>query len=155
MVFGLGCWWSTETLQRDLTILQGDQTARAQTLLQLQKKLATLVGLEEQKKMLMKSLESMNGKTESVHNSADVLDGIGRSVENLQIWLEKVQIEHGAVEIQGRSFSVEDVGKCLDRLESILPFQGISQVEIHDYAQEAPANFSFFIRFSIHGNQRA
>lgn len=139
-------------LQGNLEVLQEDKASKGQTLLKLQKKLATLVLLEKQKNMLMKSLEGMNGKSELVPNSADLLEGIGHSLENLQIWFLKVQIGHGMVEIHGKSLSVEDVGKCLDRLESILPFQGIPQVEIHDHTQESTANFSFFIRFSIPGN---
>jgi hypothetical protein len=79
-----------------------------------------------------------------------VLDGISRSVEGLDVWLDQVQIVDQVVELRGQSLALPDIGKYIDALENHRVITELPVVEILEQADpEGEMVFSFMIRFVV------
>jgi Tfp pilus assembly protein PilN len=148
-LIGIGCWWWTTVLtDRVETILQ-EKSEKTQQLSKLKREWSGLQQVEQQAQALMVSLEQWKRLSQGVPNRSALFEALGRTLLDLNIWLDKIQVENERVEIHGQSFMAEDVGRWSDRLESELATHGISIMEILEHHQESGNIYSFVIQFTV------
>ena len=79
-----------------------------------------------------------------------LLDGVSRSVEGLDIWLDRLHMVDQLVELHGQSFALEEIGKYIDALENHGVITSLPVVEILDQeGRDSAEFFSFMIRFVL------
>jgi hypothetical protein len=79
-----------------------------------------------------------------------LLDGVSRSVDELEIWLDRVQMVDQDVEVRGQAFAMKEIGKYIDALENHQVITVLPVVEILDQNDsEDEKVFSFMIRFVL------
>ena len=76
-----------------------------------------------------------------------------RGLDELRIWLKRVEVQGDTVEILGQSLKMHDVGKFLDVLEESQIIRGVPFVEIRDVQEGKKGLYAFRIRFAV--NPRA
>ena len=146
-----GVWW-TQELQNERERLVQEKTVAAQKLSGSRETLERLSQVKAQTEGMMASLRALQKANPASRNPADVMDVIGQSLQNLQVWLDALQIEGKTIEIHGQAYLIGDVGACLDRLEQALPLGDLPFLEIQEGATEAAAPYSFIIRLSLQEN---
>jgi Tfp pilus assembly protein PilN len=149
MGVGAASWWWTQSLQEEVDSLLQGKLVKTQSLVQMQERLKNMERYDEQKKLLMTSVERINGQEKEKVWPVTLLDGISRSADGLDIWLERVQLEAQVVELHGQSLGLEDIGKFIEGLENDQFIMSLPVVEILDPPEEESEAFPFMIRFVL------
>ena len=144
---GVVSWWWTQSLQQQVDVLLQEKMVKTQSLVRLQETLKQMESYGEQKKMLMASVEQIRSQEKEKAWPVTLLDGISRSVDGLDIWLERVQLEAKVVELHGQSLGLEGIGKFIEALENDQVIISLPVVEILDRPEGELEAFSFMIRF--------
>jgi Tfp pilus assembly protein PilN len=147
MGVGVGSWWWTQSLQEEVDSLLQEKLVKTQSLVPLQERLKNMERYDEQKKLLMTSVERISGQEEEKVWPVTLLDGISRSADGLDIWLERVQLEAQIVELHGQSLNMEDIGKFIEGLENDQFIMSLPVVEILDPSEKKSETLPFMIRF--------
>ena len=142
-------------------VVDSDQTTRIEYLLQeknvqtqsLAKTQTTLSRLEQyqkEKQLLRGSYEKMHAQELRKKQPMVLLDGVSRSVDGLDIWLDHVQMVDQVVELRGQSFALQEIGKYIDALENDQVITSLPVVEILDKKdRDGEMVFSFIVRFVL------
>jgi Tfp pilus assembly protein PilN len=144
---GTATWWWTQFLQEQRDALLYERMLKTQSLVHMQERLKTMERVGEQKKLLMSWVEQINDQEKEKARPVALLDGINQSVDRLNIWLERVQLEAQVVELHGQSLDLEDIGKFIESLENDQVIRSLPVVEIQDRPEGDSATYSFMIRF--------
>lgn len=143
-------WWWIEIKQQELEYLLQEKNIRVQSLAEIQATLNQLQRYQEEKVLLSGSLQVIYAQELSKKQPMVVLDGVSRSVDGLDIWLDRVQIVDQVVELRGQSFSLQEIGKYIDVLESQQVLTSLPVIEILDQqGRDREKLFSFMIRFAL------
>jgi Tfp pilus assembly protein PilN len=151
MVMGVGMvsWWWTQSLQQQVDGLRQERMITIQTLRQMQEKLKSTERYDEQRRLLVMSLERIRGQEKEKAWPVVLLDGISKGLNELEIWLERVQFEGPVVELQGQSLGLEDIGHFIEVLENDQIIMSAPVVEILDGREGDSEVFPFMIRFVL------
>lgn len=147
MGVGVGSWWWTNSLQEQVDALLQEKIIKMQTLVRIKERLHNVERYTEQKALLMASVERISAQEKEKAWPVAVLNGVSRNVEELDIWLERVQLESRVVELHGQSLALEDIGKFMEALENDRIIMSLPVVEILDRPGGESDAFSFLIRF--------
>ncbi len=113
----------------------------------MQERLKKLEHLSEQKQLLMNWVERMDNQEKEKAWPIVLLDEMSQGIDDLDIWLERVQLEAQVVELHGQSLTVEDVGKFIEKLEKDQVIRSLPVVEIQNRPEGISEAYSFLIRF--------
>jgi Tfp pilus assembly protein PilN len=147
MGVGVASWWWTQSLQQQLDFLIQEKMVKTQSVVRLQERLRNVERYGEQKKLLMTSVERISGQEKKKAWPVALLDGVSRSIDGLDIWLERVQFEAQIVELHGQSLDLEGTGKFIEALENNKVIMSVPVVEILDRPEGESEAFPFVIRF--------
>ena len=147
MGVGVASWWWTQSLQQQVDSLLQEKMVKTQSLGRMQERLRNMERYGEQKKLLMTSVERISGQEKEKAWPVALLDGVSRSIDGLDIWLERVQLEAQIVELHGQSLDLEDIGKFIEALENDRVIMSVPVVEILDRPEGESEAFPFVIRF--------
>lgn len=144
---GVGSWWWTQSLQQEVDFLLQEKMVKSQSLDRLKNQLEHMEGYAEEKKVLMTSVERLSGQEKEKAWPVILLNGISQSINGLDIWLERIQIEAQIVELQGKSLGLEDIGEFIEALEHARVIMSFPVVETLDPSEANSEIYSFMIRF--------
>jgi hypothetical protein len=144
---GVGSWWWTQSLQQQVDSLLHEKMVKSQSLVRLKNKLENMEGYAEEKKVLLTSVERLSGQEKEKAWPVILLNGISQSINELDIWLERIQIEAQIVELKGKSLGLEDIGEFIEALEHARVIMSFPVVETLDPPEANSEIFSFMIRF--------
>jgi Tfp pilus assembly protein PilN len=147
MGFGVASWWWTNSLQGQVDALLQEKMIKMQALVRIKERLHNVKSYNEQKALLMTSVERLSVQEKEKAWPVALLDGVSRNVGELDIWLERVQLESRVVELHGQSLALEDIGKFMEALENDRIIMSLPVVEILDHQGGESEAFSFLIRF--------
>lgn len=147
MGFVVSSWWWTASLQEQVDALLQEKVVKMQALVRMKERLENLERYNEQKSLLINSIERIKVQDKEKAGPVTLLDGLSRNVGELDIWLERMQLESRMVELQGQSLSLEDIGKFMEALENDRIIRSLPVVEIFDRPEGGSNDFSFLIRF--------
>ncbi len=150
MGFGVASWWWTKSLQEQVDALLQEKIAKMQALVRIKERLHKLHNVEsynEQKALLLTSVERFSDQEKEKAWPVALLDGVSRNVGELAIWLDRVQLESRVVELHGQSLALEDIGKFMEALENDRIIMSLPVVEILERPEGESEAFSFLIRF--------
>ena len=145
---GLASWWWTMGKQYEYDALLQEREAQARSLAKIKTSLNRLERYQEEKLRLGGSFEAMHAQELGRTQPMSLLDGVSRSGEGLDIWLDRLHMVDQLVELHGQSFVLEEIAKYIDALENRGVITSLPVVEILD--QEGNDNsklYSFMIRF--------
>ena len=143
-------WWWIQIKQQELEYLIQEKNIQVQSLAEIQATLNQLQRYQEEKVLLSGSLQVIYAQELSKKQPMVVLNGVSRSVDGLDIWLDRVQIVDQVVELRGQSFSLQEIGKYIDVLESQQVLTSLPVIEILDQqGRDREKLFSFMIRFAL------
>ncbi len=147
---GLASWWWTQVKQDEYDAVVQEKYVQAQSLAATQTSLNRLERYQEEKRRLGGSLEAMDAQEFNRKHPMSLLDGVSRSVEGLDIWLDRLHMVDQLVELHGQSFALEEIGKYIDALENHGVITSLPVVEILDQeGRDSAEFFSFMIRFVL------
>ncbi len=143
-------WWWTSIRQIEYESLLQEKHVQSQSFVMVQSTLTRLEHFREEKQLLRDAVKNLEIERFGRAKSIVLLDGISRSVDGLEIWLDGVQLVEQVVELRGQSFALADIGKFIDALENQQVISSLPVVEILD--QKKPNGekiFSFMLRFTF------
>jgi hypothetical protein len=147
---GVASWWWTQIKQQEYEYLLQEKNVQAQSLEKIQTTLNWLEKLQKEKQFLSGSYEEMYAQELGKKQPMALLEGVSRSVEGIDIWLDHVQMVDRIVELRGQSFALQEIGKYIDTLESHQLITSLPVVEILDQKDNDGGKvFSFIIRFVL------
>ncbi len=149
---GGGSWWWTDSLQARVGELQEDKQVIAADLNNIGQQLEGREGEMDRYNRYLQVAQEMYG----VKNTGwplMLMDEMSRGLDELRIWLKRVEVQGDTVEILGQSLKMNDVGKFLDVLEESQIIEGVPFVEIRDVQEGKRGLYAFRIRFAV--NPRA
>ena len=152
LCFGIGVasWWWTQIQQQEYENLLQEKQAQTQSLVKLQTTLSRLERYQEEKLRLSDALEAIHVQELGKNQPLALLDGVSRSVDGLDVWLDNVQMVDQVVELRGRSFALKEIGKYIDALENHHVITSLPVIEILDQKdRERGKVFSFMVRFVL------
>jgi Tfp pilus assembly protein PilN len=144
---GVASWWWTKSLQDQVDALLQEKIIKMQNLVRIKERFHNVEHYAEQKSLLMTSVERISDQEKEKAWPVAVLNGVSRNVEELDIWLERVQLESRVVELHGQSLALEDIGKFMEALENDRIIMSLPMVEILDRPGGESDAFPFLIRF--------
>ncbi len=145
---GVSSWWWTQIKQQELELLLQEKNVQTQSLAKIQTTLSRLEQYQKEKQLLSGSFEEMHAQELGKKQPMALLEGVSRSVEGLDIWLDHVQMVDKVVELRGQSFAIQEIGKYIDTLENHQLITSLPVVEILDQEdKDGEKVFSFIIRF--------
>lgn len=147
MGFGVASWWWTKSLQEQVDALLQEKIVKMQALVRIKERLHNVESYKEQKALLLTSVERLSDQEKEKAWPVALLDGVSRNVGELDIWLERVQLESRVVELHGQSLALEDIGKFMEALENDRIIMSLPVVEILERPGGKSEVFSFLIRF--------
>ena len=150
LVIGVMAWEWTQMQQEKYANLLQAKEVQSQSLAKTQKNLDLLEQYKEEKQRLGDMVQALYAQRIGKQQPMALLDGVGRSAEGLEVWLDRVQIVDQVVELNGQSLTLKDIGKYLDALEDLHIMAALPVVEIYDKKdKESGSLFSFMIRFTL------
>ncbi len=142
-------WW-TQTQQQNLERLLQEKHVQTQLLDENQATLGRLNEHQKERQRLRKSIEVMQSQQLGKIHPLALLDGVSRSADGLEMWLDHVQMTNQVVELRGQALALKDIGSFIDALESYQVVTSLPVVEILDRDdQKSGTLFSFMIRFVL------
>jgi uncharacterized protein HemX len=152
LCLGLGgsSWWWTQIKQQEIESLLQEKNVQTQSLAKVQTTLSRLEQYQKEKQLLRGSYEEIHAQELGKKQPMALLDGVSRSVDGLDIWLDHVQMVDQVVELRGQSFVLQEIGKYIDTLENHQVITSLPVVEILDQKdRDGEKVFSFIIRFVL------
>jgi len=147
---GVSSWWWTQSKQQEFEYLLQEKNVQMQSLAKIQTTLSRLEQYQKEKQLLRSSYEEMRAQELGKKQPIALLEGVSRSVEGLDIWLNHVQMVDQVVELRGQSFAFQEIGKYIDTLEKLQVITSLPVVEILDQEdRDGEKVFSFIIRFVL------
>jgi len=147
---GVSSWWWTQIKQQEFDYLLQEKNVQTQSLAKIQTTLSRLEQYQKEKQLLSVSYEEMHAQELGKKQPMALLEGVSRSVEGLDIWLDHVQMVDQVVELRGQSFAIQEIGKYIDTLENRQLITSLPVVEILDQEDKnGDKVFSFIIRFVL------
>ena len=148
LVIGVGsAWWTFSQHIEHEYLLQEKQTQR-QSLIKIKATLNRLEQYQEEKQRLSETFKARQAQELWKKQSMTLLDGVSRSVDGLEIWLDRMEMVDQIVELRGQSFALQEIGKYIDALENHQVITALPVVEILDQDDREDGKvFSFMIRF--------
>lgn len=147
---GVASWWWTQIKQQEMGFLLQEKNVQTQSLAKMQTTLSRLEQFQKEKHLLSGSYEEMYAEELGKNQPMALLEGVSRSVEGIDIWLNHVQMVDQVVELRGQSFAIQEIGKYIDTLENHQLITSLPVVEILDQEdKDGEKVFSFFIRFVL------
>jgi Tfp pilus assembly protein PilN len=147
---GVSSWWWTQIKQQEFKYLLQEKNVQTQSLAKIQTTLSRLEQYQKEKQLLRGSFEKMHAQELGKKQPMALLDGVSRSVDGLDIWLDHVQMVDQVVELRGQSFALQEIGKYIDALENHQVITSLPVVEILDQEDgDGGKVFSFVIRFVL------
>ena len=147
---GVSSWWWTQIKQQEFDYLLQEKNVQTQSLAKIQTTLSRLEQYQKEKQLLSGSYEEMHAQELGKKQPMALLEGVSRSVEGLDIWLDHVQMVDKVVELRGQSFAIQEIGKYIDTLENHQLITSLPVVEILDQEDKnGDKVFSFIIRFVL------
>ncbi|MDT3777650.1 hypothetical protein PJI16_08790 [Nitrospira sp. MA-1] len=147
MGFGGASWWWTKSLQEQVDALLQEKSVKMQALVRIKERLQNVESRKEQKALLMTSVGRLSDQEKEKAWPVALLDGVSRNVGDLDIWLERVQLESRMVELHGQSLALEDIVEFMEALENDRIIMSLPVVEIFERPEGESVAFSFLIRF--------
>ncbi|HNP59455.1 MAG TPA: hypothetical protein PKM72_01375 [Nitrospirales bacterium] len=147
MGFGGASWWWTKSLQEQVDALLQEKSVKMQALVRIKERLQNVESRKEQKALLMTSVGRLSDQEKEKAWPVALLDGVSRNVGDLDIWLERVQLESRMVELHGQSLALEDIVEFMEALENDRIIMSLPVVEILERPEGESVAFSFLIRF--------
>ncbi len=147
---GVGSWWWTYSQQQEHEYLLQEKQVQAQSLTKIKATLSRLEQYQEEKQRLSETFKARHAQESGKKQPMTLLDGVSRSVDGLEIWLDRVQMADQVVELRGQSFALKEIGKYVDALEKNQVITVLPVVEILDQDDREDGKvFSFMIRFVL------
>ncbi|MEX0829573.1 MAG: hypothetical protein WD032_04970 [Nitrospirales bacterium] len=147
---GMGSWWWTDSQQQRLEYLLQEKKNQTQSLTKITATLSRLEQYQEEKQRLNETYSARHASETGKKQPMTLLDGVSRSVDGLDIWLDRVEMVDQVVELRGQSFVLKEIVKYVDALESHQVITALPVVEILDQVDsEDEKIFSFMIRFVL------
>ena len=147
---GVSSWWWTQIKEQEFDYLLQEKNVQTQSLAKIQTTLSRLEQYQKEKQLLSGSYEEMHAQELGKKQPMALLEGVSRSVEGLDIWLDHVQMVDQVVELRGQSFALQEIGKYIDTLENHHLITSLPVVEILDQEdKDGEKVFSFIIRFVL------
>jgi len=147
---GVSSWWWTQMKQQEFAYLLKEKNVQTQSLEKVQMALSRLERYQKEKELLSGSYEEMHAQELRKKQPMALLDGVSRSVDGLDIWLDHVQMVDQVVELRGQSFALKEIGKYIDALESLQLITSLPVVEILDKKdRDEEMVFTFIVRFVL------
>lgn len=147
MGVGTASWWWTQSLRQQVDSLLQEKMVKTQSVVRMQERLRNMDRYGEQKKLLMISIERISDQEKKKAWPVALLNGVSRSIDGLDIWLERVQFEAQFVEMHGQSLDLEGIGNFIEALENHRVIMSVPVVEILDRPEGESEAFPFLIRF--------
>ena len=151
---GAGSWWLTDSLQARVDDLEEEKQVVAGNLLEIGRQLKGRDGDRAQYEHYLQIAQEIYG-AKNTDWPLTLMDEMSRGLEELGIWLNRVEVRGNTVEILGQSLKMNDVGKFLDVLETSQIIGGVPFVEIRDIQEGKKTLYSFHIRFAFNPRARA
>jgi hypothetical protein len=147
---GMASWWWTQNKQQEFEYLLQEEVVHTQSLAKVQARLDHLEQDQEEAQRLRVSFKERYAQEMSKKQPMFLLDGVSRSVDGLDMWLDHVQMVDQVVELRGQSFALKEIGAYIDALEKHHVMTSLPVVEILDQEdRERGQVFSFMIRFVL------
>jgi Tfp pilus assembly protein PilO len=146
---GITCWWWTQVLQQEVDFFLMEKTRKIQSLSAMHESVKKLEQFNEQKTLLLNWVERITNQEKEKAWPIFLLDEISQSIDRLDIWLERVQLEAQVVELYGQSLNVEDVSQFIEKLENDQVIRSLPVVEIHDRSVEHSEAFTFMSKWQF------
>jgi len=147
---GVGSWWWTYSQQQEYEYLLQEKRIQAQFFTKIKATLSRLEQYQEEKQHLSETFKARHAQESGKRQPMILLDGVSRSVDGLEIWLDRVEMVDQVVELRGQSFALKEIGKYIDALENHQVIKVLPVVEILDQDDREDGKvFSFMIRFVL------
>jgi hypothetical protein len=147
---GLVSWWWTQSQRQEYKDLLQQKHLHTQSFAEIQTTLGRLEKSQQEKQLLLDAVEALHLQQLVKKQPMALLDGVSRSVDGLEIWLDRVQMVNQVVELRGQSFVLKDIGIYMDALENHQMITSLPVLEIFDQEdREGEKGFSFMIRFTL------
>ena len=147
---GMASWWWTKSQEQEYANLLQEKHIQAQLLAKTHTTLSRLEQYRKERQLLHDAFEVIHTKKSEEKQPIALLNGVSRSVEGLEIWLDRVQMVDQIVELRGQSFSFKHIGKYVDTLENHHVIISLPVVEIFEEKdRDSGKVFSFMIRFVL------
>ena len=147
---GVASWGWTYIQQEEYGKLLQLKYVQTQSLDKINTTLGRLKQVQEEKQELHEALDTISAQKVGKRLPMVVLDRVSRSIDGLEMWLDRVQMVDQVVELRGQSLALKDIGEYLDALENHQGMIALPIVEILDHKdKESGTVFSFMIRFVV------
>lgn len=142
-------WLYVGMLQEERQAKEQERQEKEQQIVVLKEQVKQVESFEQKKKLLEDKNRIIGQLEKSRSGPVKVMDHLSRSLDPLKLWLMKMSMKEGRVEVEGRALTNDDIVEFVNNLRRTESFTGIQLMESRAATEGKTGVFSFKITFSL------
>ena len=145
----MGCWMYVSSIQTEREMKEQEKQDKDKQVSVLKEQVKQVQDFEQKKKVLEDKNRIIDQLEQARSGPVKVLDQVSRSIEPLKLWLLKLSLTNGTVEIEGRALTNDDIVEFVNNLRRTEAFNSIQLVESRASTENKINLFSFKLKFAL------
>lgn len=142
-------WLYVGMLQEERQAKEQEKQEKEKQIVALKEQVKQVDGFEQKKKTLEDKNRIIDQLEKSRSGPVKVMDHLSRSLDPLKLWLLKMSMKEGRVEVEGRALTNDDIVEFVNNLRRTEYFTAIQLMESRAATEGKAGVFSFKITFSL------
>lgn len=145
----MGCWMYVSALQSEREAKEQEKQDKDKQVAVLKEKVKQVQDFEQKKRVLEDKNRTIDQLEKARSGPVKVLDQVSRSLDPLKLWLLKLNLNNGSVEVEGRALTNDDIVEFVNNLRRTEAFTGIQLVESRATTENKINFYSFKLKFVL------
>jgi type IV pilus assembly protein PilN len=145
------CWYYSGVLDGEIEARQLEKQEKGKRLTALKEKVKQVEDFEQKKKQLEDKNRIIEQLEKARVGPVRVMDYVSQSLEPLKLWLVRLQVKGGDVELEGRAMSNDDVVEFVNNLRRTNYFSAIRLAETRSGTEGKAAVYQFKLNLAVKG----
>lgn len=142
-------WMYVSALQEEREAKQRDKADKDTRVAALKEQVKQVQDFEQKKKVLEDKNRTIDQLEKARGGPVKVLDQVSRSLDPLKLWLLKLNLTNGTVEVEGRALTNDDIVEFVNNLRRTEAFNSIQLLESRASNENKINLYSFKLKFAL------
>ncbi len=145
----MGCWMYVGTVQAEREAKEAEKADKDKQVAVLKEKVKQVQDFEQKKKVLEDKNRIIEELEKARSGPVKVMDQVSRSIDPLKLWLQRLSLSNGTVDVEGRALTNDDIVEFVNNLRRTEAFRNIQLLESRASTDNKINLFSFKLRFAL------
>ncbi len=145
----MACWMYVSSVQAEREAKEQEKRDKDTQVAALKEKVKQVQDFEAKKKVLEDKNRIIDQLEKARGGPVKVLDQVSRSLDPLKLWLLKLSLNNGMIEVEGRALTNDDIVEFVNNLRRTDSFNSIQLIESRASTENKINLYSFKLKFAL------